>query len=109
MPASGSPTRRGDEVDEEPPCPLTLEVQLLGVTLDTDHEPPSRMLDRLDQPVVRAGADHEIVAEVAHRLVVHAVHVDAVTTGDGVQTRSHGDVYVVGHLAPRTRRVMVVL
>src|SRR6202162_3078928 len=88
--ASGAPTRRVDEVDEEPPGPLTLEVELLGMALDSYHEPPPRVLDGFDQSVVGAGADHEGVAEVAHSLVVHAVHIAPVATGDGVQARGRG-------------------
>src|ERR1700694_5962058 len=60
IPAPGSPTRRGDEVDEESGGPLALEVQLLGVALHADNEPPSRVLDPLDETVRGTGADHEI-------------------------------------------------
>ena len=71
---------------------MTLEVQLLGMALDADHEPPSGVLDGLDQSVVGAGADHEIVAEVAHVAVspegaLRVRHVfAAVDCGDVVNT-----------------------
>src|ERR1700722_10072235 len=72
---SGSPTSCGDEVLEQPACPGALEIQLLGVALDADDKSPSRVFDRLDEPVVRASTHDEVAAQVAHRLVVHAVDI----------------------------------
>src|SRR5579863_8359238 len=106
---SGSPTSCGDEVLEQPACPGTLEVQLLRVALHADNEPPPRVLHRFDEAVVRACADDEITSEVAHGLVMHAVHVDSVVAGDRAQARCRRHLDVVRDLAARARGIVVVL
>src|ERR1700694_287984 len=109
IPAFGSPTRRVDEVDEEATGPLALDVQLLGVALHADNEPPSRVLNPLDETVGSAGADHELACEIAHRLMVHAVHAHDVSTDDPVQARRSSYLDVVGQLPAPARRIVVVV
>jgi hypothetical protein len=79
------------------------------MALHTDHEAPSRMLQRLDEAIVRSRGHDQIAPNVAHRLVMHAVHVDTVVAGDGMETRCRRHLDVVRHLAARARRIVVVL
>ena len=44
------------------------------------------MFDSLNEPVVRACGHHEVVTEVAQRLVMHAVDIDQLRARDGAQT-----------------------
>src|ERR1700761_1300364 len=69
-----------DEAAEELRLGLAVD-ERLGVPLDADQEAPARVLDRLDRPVGRPGADPQPLAESVDRLVVEGVDVGEVDLG----------------------------
>src|SRR5580704_5755549 len=105
-PAAG---RRSDELGEETARPVPFEVELLGMALESDNETPSRVFHGLDKPVVRACGHHEVAAEAAQRLVMHAVDIDDLCTRDRAQPRVGRYVDAVGELLTRAVLGVVVL